>query len=142
MKDFSRTQRMGDQIQRELAQVIQQGINDPRVGMITVSGVTLTKDLAHAKVFITVLDAEHDAAQSVKILNGAAGYLRHELARRTLMRVVPKLRFIYDSTVERGANLAALINTAVKADQQHELDNQPESEFEPLPESESDRHKL
>lgn len=116
MKEFSRTQRMGDQIQRELAQLIQQQISDPRVGMVTVSGVHLSRDLAHAKVFITVLDDKQDAAKSVQVLNSAAGFLRHELARRTLMRVIPKLRFIYDPTVERGANLVALINAAVSSD--------------------------
>ena len=116
MKEFSRTQRMGDQILRELAQLIQQQISDPRVGMVTVSGVHLSRDLAHAKVFITVLDDKQDAAKSVQVLNSAAGFLRHELARRTLMRVIPKLRFIYDPTVERGANLVALINAAVSSD--------------------------
>ncbi|MEO7558279.1 MAG: 30S ribosome-binding factor RbfA [Gammaproteobacteria bacterium] len=119
MKEFSRTQRMGDQIQRELAQLIQQQISDPRVGMVTVSGVHLSKDLAHAKVFITVLDDKQDAAKSVQVLNHAAGFLRHELARRTLMRVIPQLRFIYDPTVERGANLSALINAAVSSDRDH-----------------------
>ena len=120
MKEFSRTQRMGDQIQRELAQLIQQQVSDPRVGMVTVSGVHLSKDLAHAKVFITVLDDKQDAAKSVQVLNSAAGFLRHELARRTLMRVIPKLRFIYDPTVEHGANLSALINAAVRSDQDHD----------------------
>jgi ribosome-binding factor A len=120
MKEFSRTQRMGDQIQRELAQLIQQQVSDPRVGMVTVSAVKLSKDLAHAKIFITVLDDKQDPASSIKILNGAVGFLRHELARRTLMRVIPRLRFIYDPTVEHGANLSALINAAVRSDQGHD----------------------
>ncbi len=120
MREFSRTQRMGDQIQRELAQIIQQQVSDPRVGMVTVSAVKLSKDLAHAKVFITVLDDRQDAAKSVEILNHAAGFLRHELARRTLMRVIPQLQFVYDPTVEHGANLSALINAAVKSDHDHD----------------------
>lgn len=116
MKEFSRPQRMGDQIQRELAQIIQQEMSDPRLGLVTVSGVEISRDFVHAKVFVTVLDDKHDGAASVKILNGAAKFLRHELARRTLMRVTPQLRFLYDPTVKRANELSALLNAARAAD--------------------------
>lgn len=119
MKEFSRPQRMADQIQRELAHIIQHSVSDPRLGMVTLSGVQLSRDFVHAKVFITVLDDQHDGAQSVKVLNRAAGFLRHELARRTLLRVVPQLRFIYDPTVKHGNEMSALIDAAIAADQSH-----------------------
>ncbi len=120
MKEFSRTHRVGDQLQRELAQIIQHEISDPRVGMVTVSAVQLSRDFAHAKVFITVLEDGKDVATSVKVLNKAAGFLRRELARRTLMRVTPQLRFIYDPTVKHGSELSALIDSAVASDAHHD----------------------
>lgn len=137
MKEFSRPQRMGDQLQRELAQLIQHEINDPRLGMVTVSGVELSRDMAHAKVLITVLDDKHDGALSVKVLNKAARFLRRELARRTLMRVIPELRFFYDPTVKHGTELSALIDAAVAADKAHGEINTPPASEAPSPPSRS-----
>jgi len=122
MKEFNRAQRLGDQLQRELAQIIQHEISDPRLGMVTVSGVELSRDLVHAKVFVTVLDDTQDSALSVQILNKAAGFLRHALARRTLLRTIPKLRFCYDPTVKHGTQLSALIDAAVASDHAHHAD--------------------
>lgn len=120
MKEFSRTHRMGDQLQRELAQIIQQEISDPRLGMVTLTAVELSRDFAHAKVFITVLDDTQDVGATVKILNKAAHFLRRALARRTLMRVTPALRFLYDPTVKHGCEMSALIDAAVAADTHHD----------------------
>ncbi len=119
MKEFNRTQRLADQIQRELAQLIQQQIADPRRGMVTVSAVEISRDLAHAKVFISVLDGHLDAQASLNVLNNAASYLRHELAQRTKMRVTPRLRFVYDPTLKHGSELSALIDAAVSEDRTH-----------------------
>ena len=124
MKEFNRTQRMGDQIQRELAQLIQQQIADPRLGMVTVSAVEISRDLAHAKVFISVLDEQHDAQASLDVLNKAAGYLRHELAQRTKMRITPRLRFVYDPTLKYGSKLSALIDAAVSEDRTHKTSDE------------------
>jgi ribosome-binding factor A len=124
MKEFNRTQRMGDQIQRELAQLIQQQMADPRLGMITVSAVEVSRDLAHAKVFISVLDEQADAQASLDVLNKAAGYLRHELAQRTKMRVTPRLRFVYDPTLKYGSRLSTLIDTAVSEDRTHKTSDE------------------
>jgi ribosome-binding factor A len=115
-RDFPRTRRVGEQMQRELAALIRDGVKDPRVGMVTVSAVEVTRDLAHAKVFISVLGDETARRDSLTALNNAAGFLRHELGQRMLTRTVPQLRFVYDESIERGSRLSALIDAAVASD--------------------------
>ena len=112
-KEFSRSKRVAAQIQRELAQLIQLEIKDPRVGMVTISAVDLSSDLSYAKVYITVLGSDHTPEEAVEALNHAAGFLRHELGRRVVLRIVPHLTFIYDESVERGASLSALIDASL-----------------------------
>lgn len=112
-KEFSRTKRVAAQIQRELAQLIQFEVKDPRVGLVTVSGIDLSRDLAYAKVYVTVLDTGHDIDEVLEALNHAAGFLQRELGKRLSIRVTPHLTFLYDASVERGANLSALIDAAV-----------------------------
>lgn len=120
-KDFSRTRRIGEQMQRELAILIQQEIQDPRLGMVTVSAVEVSRDLAHAKVFITVLnDERQDIAASLEVLNRAAGFLRHALGQCMTLRTVPALRFVYDESMARGNALSRLIDEAVKSDKQQD----------------------
>lgn len=116
-KEFSRTRRVGEQIQRELAQLIHDEIKDPRVGMITVNAVEVSRDLAHAKVFITSLD-DRDHEETVKALSRAAGFLRKELGRRLTTRTTPQLHFHYDESIERGAHLSSLIEDAVESDKE------------------------
>lgn len=103
-------------MQRELAQLIREEVKDPRVGMVTVSGVEVTRDLAYAKIFVTVLDPRHDTAEAVKALNRAAAFLRRALSQRMLIRSVPQLQFVHDESIERGARLSSLIDAAVAAD--------------------------
>ncbi len=112
-KDFSRTRRVGEQIQREMAQLIQQEIKDPRLGLITISAVKLSKDMSHANVFFTTLDEEQSVEETLKILEGAAGFLRHELAKRMQLRIVPNIHFKYDESIAYGNELSALINKAM-----------------------------
>jgi len=115
-KEFSRTLRVSEQIERELAMLIQQEIKDPRIGMITVSAVEVSRDLCHAKVFVTRLGDEKDIDQSVEILNGAAKFLRHALASKLRLRIIPQLKFIYDKSVKYGSDLSALIDSVVLED--------------------------
>jgi ribosome-binding factor A len=121
-KEYSRTQRIGDQMQRELALLIHREIKDPRLGMITITGVEVTRDLAHAKVFITVLGKDEPAeiAQNLEVLNDASGFLRQQLARAMKLRTIPLLRFHYDESIRRGAELSALIERAVAEDRRDE----------------------
>ena len=112
-KEFSRTRRVGEQMQRELSELIQRELKDPRVGMITVTGVEVSRDMSHAKVFITVLGVDHPIEETLATLKHAAGFLRHELGQRMKLRIIPELHFFYDASVERGAHLSALIDKAV-----------------------------
>jgi ribosome-binding factor A len=117
-KEYARTQRVADYLQRELAAVIQHQVRDPRLGMISITGVDVSRDLGHARVFYTVLntDSSEDAGESTEVLNKAAGFLRSQLSRDSSMRSVPQLRFYFDSSVGRGRELEDLIRRAADAD--------------------------
>lgn len=118
MADSSRRQRVADQIQKELAGLIQREMKDPRLGMVTVSAVDVSRDLAYADVFITILgkDDAQERKQTLDILGRGAGFLRGKLARAMKLRIVPALRFRYDESIERGARLSNLIDDARKKD--------------------------
>ena len=109
----SRRARIADQIQRELAEVIRLELRDPRVGLITLTGVELSRDQSHAKVFFTVLGAESAAENAAEGLRRGAGFLRTQLAHRLTTRKVPELHFEFDESVERGMRLSKLIDEAV-----------------------------
>jgi ribosome-binding factor A len=109
----SRRARIADQIQRELAESIRLELRDPRVGLITLTGVELSGDQSHAKVFFTVLGAESAARDAAQGLQRAAGFLRSHLAHRLTTRKVPELHFEFDESVERGVRLSRLIDEAV-----------------------------
>jgi ribosome-binding factor A len=115
-REYSRTKRVGEQIQRELAVLLQQEMDDPRASLVTLSAVDVAPDYSHAKVYVTTLDEDHDKQEVVKALNHAAGFLRGRLAQRMALRTMPQLRFIYDESVSQGNRLAALIEAAVAAD--------------------------
>jgi ribosome-binding factor A len=104
-----RPQKLGDLIQRELSELLQRELRDPRVGMITLTGVDVSPDFSHAKVFFTVLEKQRlaDAREGLK---RAAGFLRTQLARRIKLYTTPELRFEYDESVERGDRISRLIN--------------------------------
>ena len=110
----ARSARIADQIQRELAELVRLELRDPRVGMITLTGVELSRDQSHAKVFFTVLGSPSEAEDALQGLQRAAGFLRSQLAHRLTTRKVPELHFAYDESVERGMRLSQLIDEAVK----------------------------
>jgi ribosome-binding factor A len=105
-----RAQKVGDQIQRELSEIVHRELRDPRVGMITLTGVEVSPDCAHATVYFTCLDASH-VPEAADGLRRAAGFLRSQLARRIKLYVTPELRFAYDESIERGARLSQLIDS-------------------------------
>ncbi|MCC6915788.1 30S ribosome-binding factor RbfA [Nitrosomonas sp.] len=112
-RDFSRTVRVADQIQRELALLIQREIKDPRVGMVTLTGVEVTRDYAFAKIFYTSLGGNENIQLIDEGLKRAAGFLRSQLAGKIRLRIIPQLQFVYDESVERGMKLSRLIDEAV-----------------------------
>ena len=109
----ARGARIADQIQRELAQIIRLEVRDPRVGLVTLTGVELSRDQSHAKVFFTTLGPASAAEEAAEGLQRAAGFLRSELAHRLTTRKVPELHFHFDESVERGVRLSRLIDEAV-----------------------------
>lgn len=113
-RDFPRTRRVGEQLQRDLSDLIRSELKDPRIGMVSISAINVTRDLGHARVYVTVLG--DDAAGSIDVLNNAAGYLRGLLGKRMHTRTVPALRFVHDRSLEEGARIGALINRAVESD--------------------------
>jgi ribosome-binding factor A len=114
-RDYSRTLRVAEQIQRELADLIRLAVKDPRIGFITLTGVEVTRDYAHAKVFYTTLESGERIVETTAGLNRAAGFLRHELSQLIKLRTMPQLTFVYDESVERGVRLSRLIDDAIAA---------------------------
>ena len=131
----SRAQRVGDQIQKELASLIQLEVSDPRIGMVSITGVEVSRDLSHAKVYVTVMNTlSEDASvnqltlsspgeldrieveENIRALSKASGFLRTMLSKRLRSRSIPKLQFFYDNSIERGQQLSGLIDNALKAD--------------------------
>ncbi|MDX1655140.1 MAG: 30S ribosome-binding factor RbfA [Candidatus Competibacteraceae bacterium] len=128
-REFSRTRRVGEQIRRELAELIREDIRDPRISMVSITAVDVSRDFAYAKVFVTALVESEERQEMVDILNQSSPRLRGELGRRMHIRTVPKLDFRYDESVERGARLSSLIDRAVAQDAQrhrHGDDEDPE----------------
>jgi ribosome-binding factor A len=116
-KTSNRLNRIGDEICQELANLIRGELRDPRLGMVSVLEARVSRDLSHADVYVTVLGA--DAKESVAALNKAGGFLRSLLAKNINLRTTPRLRFIYDESVERGRQLSDLIDTAIAQDAAH-----------------------
>lgn len=114
-KGFSRADRVADQIQRELAELIRKGLKDPRVGWVTITTVQVTRDYSHAKIFYTVMD-EKTRALTQEVLDHSAGYLRSELGRSLQIFTTPQLHFVYDESIERGMHMTQLINQVAKED--------------------------
>jgi ribosome-binding factor A len=116
-REFQRTERVGDLLQRELALLLETEVRDRGLGLVTVSGAEVSRDLAYARVHVSVLNSPRDIASVIKMLNEAAGHLRHRLSQRLRLRSVPRLRFVYDASIAQGAKLSELIDAAVAADE-------------------------
>ena len=117
-REFGRTERVADYLRQELARLLQSELRDPRIGMVSVNAVEVSRDLAHAKVFVTFMecDSEPAAADRLGVLDGAAGFLRTQISRDARMRTVPRLRFVYDASVVRGRSVSDLIDRALADD--------------------------
>ena len=117
-KEFGRADRVAQQIQREIAVILQREVKDPRVGMVTVSDVELTRDLQHAKIFVTFfLNEVDDIEAGVKVLNDASGCIRILMGKAMKLRVVPEIRFVYDKTLVEGMRISNLVTNTVRDDQ-------------------------
>ena len=115
-KEFSRSQRVAEQIRRELAELIRLELKDPRVGMVSITEVQVTPDYAHAKVFFSSMSGEEGLPEVVAGLQRSSGFLRRELGKRIRIHTLPQLHFEYDKSIEQGARLTRLIDEAVRSD--------------------------
>ncbi|MDO2947595.1 30S ribosome-binding factor RbfA [Aeromonas simiae] len=118
-REFSRTRRVGQQIQREIALILQREVKDPRIGMVTVSDVEVSRDLNYAKVYVTFLQLDNDAErikEALAALGEAAGYIRSLLGSAMRLRVVPELRFFYDETLVEGMRMSNLVTNTIRDD--------------------------
>lgn len=113
-REFPRARRVNEEIRRTLGRLIQE-LRDPRLGLVTVTDVEVSKDYSQAKVFVSMLNTD-DPAASIAALNHAAGFLRRELAHATAMRTTPRLRFVHDASIERAARLDELIDRGLPHD--------------------------
>ena len=110
-REFARNQRVASQIRRELAFILQTELKDPRLGFMTVSGVDLTRDLSVAKVYFTILGKGHDQVEKNRnIIDQSIPFIRRQLGKRMRMRVLPELRFIHDTSIEKGMRIEELLN--------------------------------
>lgn len=125
MREFKRTDRVADQLQKELAVLIQREVKDPRLGMVTVSGVTVSRDLGYSDVYVTLLGEQEPERikENLQVLKRAAGFLRSQIAKRIKLRHVPELRFHFDESVVRGQHLSSLIDEAVTTDRARNQDD-------------------
>lgn len=128
MKTIPRARRVGEQLRRELAELIRDELRDPRLALISMTSVEVSRDLAYARIFVTLMGDPAERGERVAELNRAAPLLRRELGRRMRLRVIPKLEFRYDEVVEQGARLSALIDAAVASDvsRHHDAADAPE----------------
>ena len=126
-KSFSRKDRVSEQIRRELAELIRTELKDPRVGMISITDVEVTADYAHAKVFFSTLAGSEHVAEVMTGLQKASGFLRRELGKRISIHMTPQLHFVFDESLERGADLSQLIQKAVAISDSSETTSESDS---------------
>lgn len=114
-KEFSRIDRVGELIQHEIGSLILREMQDPRVKLVSITHVVVSRDFSHAKIFITQLD-EEKINETLKVLNKAASHLRYQLAQKIQLRVMPQLRFYYDASIKKSSDLSNLIDKAIASD--------------------------
>ena len=121
-RDFARTDRVSQQIQKEIAIIIPREIKDPRVGMATVSSVDVSRDLSTAKVYVTLYNTNQDddgrkaAETAVEVLNNSGGFIRSLLGKRIRARIMPELRFVLDDTLMEGMRISNLVDQVIAED--------------------------
>lgn len=119
MATSKRVDRFSQQVQREIAQIIQREIKDPRVVFPTVSSVNVSRDLSYARVYMTFMqDDEETVAEALAVLNDASGYIRSLLGKKISSRVTPNLQFLFDASTQEGMRMSSLVQEARQADEQ------------------------
>tara|TARA_B100000085_G_scaffold125628_1_gene114265 strand:- start:179 stop:592 length:414 start_codon:yes stop_codon:yes gene_type:complete len=135
-REFERTQRVSHFLHEELARLLQTAVRDPRVQQVNLTGVEVSRDLSHARVFFTLMSDVSEAEQSEisGVLSKASGFLRSELAKSSSMRTVPRISFRFDESVGRGRDMESLLREVRRADAKFHAESDTESD--PLKSSE------
>ena len=124
-REFLRSDRMAEQLRRELAEIVRDEIKDPRLGFVSFTEVRMSRDLSHAVIYCSLFN--HDNQQeAIDVLNRAVGFIRKEIARRIRARIVPTLKFVIDESVVRGAVMDDLISEAINSDKKNSNDEESE----------------
>ncbi len=123
-KDFKRSDRVAQELQKEVAIILQREVKDPRIGMVTVSDVEVSQDLAYAKIFVTFLFDHDESAieQGMKGLEKAAPYIRSLVGKAMRLRIVPELRFVYDQSLVEGMRMSNLVTDVIRKDQERHIE--------------------
>ncbi|TCP13455.1 ribosome-binding factor A [Bisgaardia hudsonensis] len=126
MREFKRSDRVAQELQKEVAIILQREVKDPRIGMVTVSDVEVSRDLSYAKIFVTFLfDDDQTAIENgIKGLEKASPYIRTLLAKAMRLRIVPELRFIYDYSLVEGMRMSNLVTDIVRKDKDRHIDDE------------------
>jgi len=127
-REFPRARRIEGQLKRLLSELIRREVKDPRVGLITITAVSVTRDLSHAKVYFTPFAGIGDPEIALEALQHAAGYLRIQVRNQMRLRTAPELVFQLDDSLERGARLSTLIHDAVESDRSRHVEPEPDKE--------------
>jgi len=125
-REFSRSERMAEQLRRELAEIVRDEIKDPRLGFVSFTEIRMSRDLSHAIVYSSVLNSK-DQDEAIAVLNRAVGFIRKEIAQRIQARIVPTLKFVVDDSVVRGVAMDELISEALESDRNKDDSNNEES---------------
>ena len=123
-KAFNRSSRVGHELQKEIAIILQREIKDPRLGMVTVSGVDISRDLSYAKVFVTFLNDDDPQVieQGLNVLNDAKGYIRTLIGKAMRLRIIPEIKFFYDESLVKGMQMSSLVSNVIKQDNERHKD--------------------
>ncbi|WP_248926328.1 30S ribosome-binding factor RbfA [Paenibacillus hamazuiensis] len=105
-----RVGRVGEQIKKEISQIIQAELKDPRIGFITVTGVEVTNDFSQAKVFLSVMGSDEQKEETLKALSRSSGFIRSELGKRIRLRKIPELLFKFDASIDYGSRIEQLLD--------------------------------
>lgn len=123
-REFKRSDRVAQEIQKEIAVILQCEVKDPRIGMVTVSDVEVSSDLSYAKIFATFLFDHDETAieQGMKGLEKASPYIRSLLGKAMRLRIVPEIRFIYDQSLVEGMRMSNLVTNVVREDEKKHVE--------------------
>ncbi len=127
-REFPRARRVEEQLKRLLSELVRREVKDPRVGLVTITSVQVSRDLTHANVYFTPFAGAGDAKAALEALRHAAGFLRHQVRNQMHLRVAPEILFRLDDSVDRGARITALIDDAVESDRRRHVDADPDAE--------------